>query len=185
MPQLRQNYPALRLFLREDQTENLLAQLLAGQLDVLLLAAPCDCAGAETLPVIRDEFLAAFPKGHVLAAREGVPASVLAAEQLLLLDHGHCLRDQVVAACGQGERGAAFAATSLHTLIQMVAGGLGVTLVPRLAVSAGLALGADVVLRRLEGAGAWRTLALAWRPASPRAAEFRALAPLVAAAASF
>jgi len=183
MPSLRQNYPALRLFLREDQTERLLDQLDAGQLDVLLLAEPCACAGAETLAVLRDEFCAALPKDHPLAARATVPVAALAAERFLLLEDGHCLRDQVLAVCGAGRTGD-FAATSLHTLVQMVAGGLGVTLVPRLAVAAGVTAGTDVAIRRLEGAGGWRTISLAWRIGAPRAAEYRALWPLVAAAAA-
>jgi LysR family hydrogen peroxide-inducible transcriptional activator len=183
MPALRSLYPALQLFLREDQTGRLLEQLEGGQLDVLLLAEPCACGAAETFSIFRDEFLAALPSGHPLAARESVPLAALSAEQFLLLEDGHCLRDQVLAACGaQMAREQRFAATSLHTLIQMVAGGLGVTIVPRLAVTAGITQGADVQLRRLEGAGGWRSIALAWRPASPRAAEYRALAPLIAAA---
>jgi LysR family hydrogen peroxide-inducible transcriptional activator len=181
MPELRRQFPNLRLFLREDQTERLLDQLAAGQLDALLIAEPCACGGAETLPVWRDEFLAALPKGHLLAARESVPMAALTAERLLLLEDGHCLRDQVLAACGQlAGRPAEFAATSLHTLIQMVAGGLGVTLVPRLAVNAGITAGTDVALRRLDGAGGWRSIALAWRPGAGRAEEYRALGPLIA-----
>jgi LysR family hydrogen peroxide-inducible transcriptional activator len=148
-----------------------------------VLAEPCACGNAELLTVRRDMFLAALPVGHPLGARDAVAASALAAERFLLLEDGHCLRDQVLATCGATlERNAEFAATSLHTLIQMVAGGLGVTLVPQLAVSAGLTAGAEVLLRPLEGAGGWRGIALAWRAGSPRGAEYRALAPLVAAA---
>ena len=182
MPALRRDFPSLKLYLREDQTERLLGQLEDGVLDILILAEPCVCGGAETLPLVRDEFLAALPPGHVLAARESVAAADLAAEQFLLLEDGHCLRDQVLSVCNAATRDARFAATSLHTLIQMVAGGLGVTLVPRLAVNAGLATGTGVELRRLEGAGGWRTLSLAWRHESPRAAEYRAMAPVIAAA---
>ncbi len=183
MPALREAYPGLKLFLREDQTERLLDQLEGGHLDVLVLAEPCPCGGAETLAVLRDEFLVALPKGHPLAARESVAVAALAAEPFLLLEEGHCLRDQVLNTCGAGVgRTTEFAATSLHTLIQMVAGGLGLTLVPRLAVLAGITQGADVELRRLEGPGGWRSLALAWRPNSPHAAEYRALAPLIASA---
>jgi LysR family hydrogen peroxide-inducible transcriptional activator len=185
MPALREAYPALKLFLREDQTERLLDQLEAGHLDALILAEPCACGGAETLAVLRDEFLVALPKGHPLAARESVAIAALAAEPFLLLEEGHCLRDQVLSTCGSGVgRTSEFAATSLHTLIQMVAGGLGLTLVPRLAVLAGITQGADVDLRRLEGAGGWRSIALAWRPNSPHAAEYRALAPLIVSAGS-
>ncbi len=187
MPALRSAFPRLRLWLREDLTERLLAGLEAGRLDLLLLALPH--AGAlDTAPVAEDPFLAALPRGHHLAARESVPVSALTGERLLLLEDGHCLRAHATAACGLPSGwGAAdsegFAATSLHTLVQMVAGGLGVTLLPRLAVTGGVLSGAPVEVRPLEGtATPGRSLALAWRPRSPRAAEFRALAPRVAAA---
>jgi LysR family hydrogen peroxide-inducible transcriptional activator len=184
MPALRAAFPKLQLLLREDVTDHLLERLADGRLDVLLLALPCACAGASTLGVLRDEFLATLPPGHPLAEQEAVPTAALAGERLLLLEDGHCLRDQALAACGQlGQDGAdAFAATSLHTLVQMVAGGLGVTLLPRLAVEAGVTAGAEVAIRPLAGAGAWRTLGLAWRPNSPRANEYRALGPVLAQA---
>jgi LysR family hydrogen peroxide-inducible transcriptional activator len=184
MPALRQAFPALRLFLREDTTPNLIEGLASGRLDVALLALPCACSGYETLPVVRDAFLAALPPGHPLAERVIVPAAALASEQLLLLEDGHCLRDQALSACGY-DRGDGptedFAATSLHTLVQMVAGGLGVTLLPAIAVNAGLVENTGIVLRPVSGDGAYRTLGLAWRPAAARAAEYRALAPLLAA----
>lgn len=191
MPTLRGAFPRLRLWLREDQTERLVAHLEAGRLDLLLLALPCACGEAETLPIAADPFLAALPAGHRLAARERVPVGALAAERLLLLEDGHCLREHALDACGlprgtlPSEEG--FAATSLHTLVQMVASGLGVTLVPRLAVAGGVLAGTPVEVRPLEGedgteAGPGRSLALAWRSRSPRAAEFRDLAPAIAAA---
>ena len=184
MPALRLAFPNLRLFLREDTTFNLIAGLASGRLDVALLALPCACQGYETLSVVRDGFVAALPPGHALCGRETVPAAAMASEQLLLLEDGHCLRDQALSACGY-ERGDGppddFAATSLHTLVQMVAGGLGVTLLPEIAVNAGITEHTGIVLRPVSGDGAYRMLGLAWRPASPRAAEFRALAPLLAA----
>ena len=188
MPALRAAFPKLRLLLREDLTDPLVARLSANRLDLLLLALPCACAGAETLDVARDEFLLAIPPDHRLAARERVPVSALAAERLLLLEDGHCLRDQALSACGflDGDRSGGeherFAATSLHTLAQMVAGGFGVTLLPRLAAAAGVAADAGLVLRPLAGPGAWRTLGLAWRPNAPRAADYRAMAPVLAEA---
>ena len=179
MPALRAAFPRLRLYLREDTTANLVDRLAANRLDLLLLATPCDCGGAETVPVARDAFLVALPPDHRLAGEDQVPVSALATERLLLLEDGHCLRDQALAVCGllAGERGDqdSFAATSLHTLVQMVASGLGVTLLPRLAVAAGIIEGTNLVLRPLAGAGAWRTLGLAWRPNTPRAADYRAL----------
>jgi len=190
MPVLRQAFPRLRLWLREDQTERLVAQLEAGRLDLLLLALPCACGEAETLPIVPDPFLAALPAGHHLTARDRVPVTSLAAEQVLLLEDGHCLREHALDACGLPRMVAAqdgFAATSLHTLVQMVAGGLGVTLLPKLAVDGGVLAGAGVEVRPLEPAtpsepAPGRSLALAWRPKSPRAAEFRGLAPAIAAA---
>ena len=181
MPALRAAFPLLRLYLREDTTERLLDRLAGGQLDVALLALPCDCLGAASLAVVRDPFLAALPAGHPLAALAEVPAIALANERLLLLEDGHCLREQALAACGMARRDGqdGFAATSLHTLVQMVAGGLGVTLLPKIAVDAGVADGTGLVLRPLSGAGAWRTLGFAWRPNTPRAADYRALAPVL------
>jgi LysR family hydrogen peroxide-inducible transcriptional activator len=187
MPALRAAHPRLRLWLREDVTERLVAGLEAGRLDLLILALPA--AGAmETVSLAADEFRVALPRGHHLAARDAVPVAALSGERLLLLEDGHCLRAHAEAACGlprglSGTGEDSFAATSLHTLVQMVAGGLGVTLLPRLAVDAGVLGDAPVELRRLEGSAApARMLALAWRPRSPRAAEFAALAPAVAAA---
>jgi LysR family hydrogen peroxide-inducible transcriptional activator len=179
MPALRKEFPRLRLYLREDTTANLVDRLTSNRLDLLLLATPCDCGGADTVAVARDAFLVALPPGHRLAGEEQIAVSALARERLLLLEDGHCLRDQALAVCGllAGDRGDqdGFAATSLHTLVQMVASGLGITLLPRLAVAAGITDGTGLVLRPLAGADAWRTLGLAWRPNAPRAADYRAL----------
>jgi LysR family hydrogen peroxide-inducible transcriptional activator len=186
MPALRRAYPRLRLWLREDLTERLVQGLEAGRLDLLLLALPV-AGQLETLPLGEDSFSVALPAGHRLAERDSVPVEALGGERVLLLEDGHCLRDHAQAACGlprgimpAGEDG--FAATSLHTLVQMVAGGLGVTLLPQLALDGGVLAGAPVEVRRLEGAAPGRVLALAWRPKSPRAAEFQGLGPAVAAA---
>lgn len=185
MPALRAAFPGLRLFLREDLTAPLVRGLLTNRLDVLLLGLPCDCGDADTRQVSRDEFLAALPPGHRLAAEPAVSVAALGSETLLLLEDGHCLRNQALAVCGlHAGRADAFVATSLHTLTQMVAGGLGVTLLPRLAVSAGITAGTGIVLRPLAGPGAWRTIGLAWRSGTSRAAEYRALlAPVEAACA--
>lgn len=183
MPVLRQAFPRLRLWLREDLTERLVEALEAGRLDLLLLALPCDCGTAETLPLAEDPFLAALPEGHRLGERATIPLAALGAERLLLLEDGHCMREHALAACGL--RGAAagqgFAATSLHTLVQMAAGGLGITLLPRIAVEGGVTAGAPLQVRPIEGEGG-RTIGLAWRHRSPRAAEFRALGPILARA---
>jgi len=181
MPVLRRSLPQLRFSLREDTTVRLVDRLASNRLDVLLLALPCDCGGADAAPVARDEFLVALPRGHRLAAQASIPVAALAAERLLLLEDGHCLRDQALAVCGllTGEGQDGFAATSLHTLVQMVAGGLGDTLLPRIAIAAGVAAGTAIELRPLAASGAWRTLGLVWRPNAPRASEYRALVPML------
>jgi LysR family hydrogen peroxide-inducible transcriptional activator len=179
MPVLRRAFPRLKLYLREDTTANLADRLNANRLDLLLLALPCECAGAEAMPVARDAFVVALPPSHRLAGEEQISPAALSTERLLLLEDGHCLRDQALAVCGllAGDRGGDQdgAATSLHTLVQMVASGLGITLLPRLAVAAGIVEGTGLVLRPLAGAGAWRTLGLAWRQNAPRSSDYRAL----------
>jgi LysR family hydrogen peroxide-inducible transcriptional activator len=185
MPALRTAFPNLRLFLREDTTVRLVSWLEEGRLDVALLALPCACGPSDTLAIARDEFVAALPADHPLARHDVVPTTALASERLLLLEDGHCLRDQALSACGFArgedppEPTEGFAATSLHTLVQMVAGGLGITLLPRIAVESGIADGANIALRPLSGAGAWRTLGLAWRSNAPRAGDYRALGPVL------
>lgn len=187
MPALRHAFPRLKLYLREEMTERLMLQLDAGKLDLLLLALPCDCAAAEQVAIAPDPFVLALPPGHRLLALPEVPVEALAAERVLLLEDGHCLRAQAQEACGLPRglaAGDGFAATSLHTLVQMAAGGLGLALLPRLAVDGGVLAGTALEVRPLAAGPAAppaRTLALAWRPRSPRAAEFRALAPTIAA----
>jgi LysR family hydrogen peroxide-inducible transcriptional activator len=175
MPRLRAAFPRLQLWLREDVTESLRAGLDAGRLDLLLITLPCDCGDAETVLIAEDPFMLACPPGHSTAA-------TLARERLLLLEEGHCLRDQALSACGlpAAPLSEEFAATSLHTLVQMVASGLGVAILPRLAIVGGVTAGAELDLRPLAG-GAGRRIGLVWRARSPRADEFRALVPSIAA----
>jgi len=178
MPALRAAFPLLRLYLREDTTERLLDRLAGGQLDVALLALPCDCLGAASLAVVRDPFLAALPAGHPLAALAEVPAIALANERLLLLEDGHCLREQALAACGySGALGGALRASSLPTLLNMVAAGYGTTLIPGLA--AGAAQDAGIVLRPLA-ARAGRTVRIAWRAHFSRRAAVEAVGEVIA-----
>lgn len=188
MPALRATFPRLQLYLREDMTERLMEQLDQGKLDLLLLALPCDCAAAEIEPIATDPFLLALPPDHPLARLPEVPLGALTGEAMLLLEDGHCLRAQAQEACGlpRGLSAGGFAATSLHTLVQMVAGGFGLTVLPRLAVQGGVLGGTGLVVRPLLAdmpgqVMPARTLALAWRPRSPRAAEFRSLALAIAA----
>lgn len=183
LPSLRANHPRLKLYLREDLTSRLLERLTTGDLDVLLLALPFSAAGeVETLTVGDDPFLLACPTSHDLACRESVSGADLVGCDLLLLEEGHCLRDHALSACHLPgpSRGEGLLATSLSTLVQMVANGLGVTLLPRMAVDTGILSGTDLVVRPLSDGGS-RRIGLAWRPSSPRRADFQALGAFLAA----
>ncbi|ARJ64818.1 LysR family transcriptional regulator [Magnetospirillum sp. ME-1] len=176
LPGLRRLYPDLKLILREDLTARLLERLTSGELDAAVLALPYDAPEMEMEALFTDPFVLACPPGHPLAARDSVGSADLAAADLLLLEEGHCLRDHALAACSlpAPRRGEGMLGTSLGTLVQMVATGMGVTLLPRLAVEAGILTGTDLVTRPLVGGGA-RLLGLAWRKSSARKDEFRLL----------
>lgn len=184
LPRLRRAYPSLRLYLREDQTARLLERLAGGDLDLVLLALPY-AAEVETLALFDDPFLLACPPDHPLAARQAVSGADLEDSGLLLLEEGHCLSQHALAACHlpAPARGEGMLATSLGTLVQMVANGLGVTLLPRMAVAGGVLAGTDLVTRPLADAAS-RTVGLAWRPSSPRKDEFRLLGRELMAGAS-
>ena len=190
LPALRARFPKLRLFLREDLTHRLIAGLKAGALDAALIALPYDVSGLETAHVDDDELLAAFPANHPLTAERRVSPTRMEEDDLILLEDGHCLREHALAACGleppkaHGEE-AAFAATSLPTLVQMVGSGLGVSFLPAMAVEAGLTDNAPVAVRPLAGAGdrpPSREIVVAWRAGSSRAPEGRRLAEALQAA---
>jgi LysR family hydrogen peroxide-inducible transcriptional activator len=181
LPVLRMRFPELRLFLREDLTSKLVGGLKTGALDAALIALPYALNGIETAEVGYDELLAAAPANHPLTAGAEVSPADLAKAELILLEDGHCLRDQALSACGAdaprpgGGEEAGFAATSLATLVQMVGSGLGVSLLPAMAVEAGLIDDAPVTVRPLKG-GARREVAVAWRAGSSRGADARLLA---------
>ncbi|CAA7627002.1 hydrogen peroxide-inducible genes activator [Magnetospirillum sp. SS-4] len=176
LPDLRRSYPGLKLTLREDLTARLLERLAGGGLDVALLALPFDAPDMEMVPLATDPFLLACRPDHPLAAKDAITGADLAGAELLLLEEGHCLREHALAACSLPgpRRGDGILGTSLGTLVQMVASGMGVTLVPELAVRAGLLRGTDLLTRPLLRGG-HRLLGLAWRKSSPRGAEFRLL----------
>ncbi|HEV2364359.1 MAG TPA: hydrogen peroxide-inducible genes activator [Caulobacteraceae bacterium] len=186
LPALRAEHPQLRLFLREDLTYRLIADLHDGGLDAAVIALPYDLDGVDFAVVGEDELLAAVPEGHPLCAAERVAPDRLLDDELILLEDGHCLRDQVLATCGlttrrQG-RDEPFAATSLSTLVQMVGSGLGVSFLPSMAVEAGLAQIAPVAVRPLDAERASRQIVVAWRSGSSRGSDGRLLAELFAKA---
>ena len=185
LPLLRQRFPKLSLFLREDLTHRLIAALKSGALDAALIALPYDTSGLESAHVSDDELLAALPFGHHLSHAAMVAPERLEDEELILLEDGHCLREHALAVCGLepprlGEEG--FAATSLHTLVQMVGSGLGVSLVPAMAVEAGLARGVPISVLHLSADAPQREIVTVWRKGSSRAAEGRLLAEAFAEA---
>ena len=179
LPVLRQRFPKLRLYLREDLTHRLIAALKAGALDAALIALPYDLGGLEFAHVSDDEILALMPEGHPLAAGGRVTAERLEDEELILLEDGHCLREHALAACGlDAPHGGdeSFAATSLPTLVQMVGSGLGVSLAPAMALDAGLIRGLPVAARHLDAEHPSREIAVVWRSGSSRGREGRLLA---------
>ena len=184
LPLLRQRFPKLRLFLREDLTQRLIAHLKAGRLDAALIALPFDMAGLEWAHVSDDELFAALPGDHPLAKLASTTPEELEAENLILLEDGHCLREHALSACrlnpprmASGEE--PFAATSLPTLVQMVGSGLGVTLLPDMAVKAGLAKAANVAIRPIAADHPSREIVVAWRAGSNRRAEGKLLAEVL------
>jgi LysR family transcriptional regulator, hydrogen peroxide-inducible genes activator len=178
LPSLRQVYSRLRLYLVEDLTERLIESLHRGQLDVVLLALPYDCGAVETVILFEDPFVVGLPREHLLAKEARVKPERLWREDLLLLKDGHCLRDHALAVCRLADRRLTegFEATSLPTLVQMVDNGLGTTLLPQLAVDAGLLKGTNLVTRPLLGHEAVRKIGLVWRRGTGRRNEFRLLA---------
>ena len=181
LPTLRRRYPQLQVRLHEDLTHRLLELLSHGRLDLLLVALEADLGNVSTLALATDPFVVAVPAQHRLAKRKRVTEADIAAEQVLLLDDGHCLRDQALAVChtsGASEVGD-FRASSLNTLVQMVAGGLGITLLPRLSLEVEAPQLSQIVILPFRKPEPSRTIGLVWRTTSPRAHEFQLLAKLL------
>jgi LysR family hydrogen peroxide-inducible transcriptional activator len=181
LPAVRKRFPRLELILREDQTARLLAQLAAGQIDAALLALPVP--GDFTCATIaREDFLLAAPRGaDILKKRGRLTERDLADETVLLLEDGHCLRDQALAVCSRGgaHESMEVRATSLPTLVQMVAGGMGITLLPEAAADALVQPRGPVEVVELGKPPPGRTLGLVWRTSSARLREFRLLAEVM------
>jgi LysR family hydrogen peroxide-inducible transcriptional activator len=173
LPHVRTLYPDLKLYLREDMSAQACEALARGTLDLALLALPWDCGTVASMPLFEDPFFLVFHPGDVIDPPPSIAPDAIDDSHLLLLEDGHCLKDQALAVCGRSELRADPSArgTSLVTLVQMVAGRLGQTLLPKLALDAGIIAGSGLVARPVSGAA--RTIALAWRVGSPRGPEFR------------
>ncbi len=181
MHAVHRDFPQLQLSLREDHTDRLIDALQKGDLDVLLLAIEADLGDAETIDILNDPFWLAVPTGHRFAGRKRVQVRDLERENVLLLEDGHCLRDQTLEICELASANEVddFRASSLTTLVQMVAGGLGVTLLPEMALAWECSPERNLVSIPFRGKRPSRTIGLAFRPSTLRVSEFQLLANLL------
>jgi LysR family hydrogen peroxide-inducible transcriptional activator len=181
LPRLRREWPDLKLFLREETSQAACEALHRGQLDCVLLALPFACGEVDSAPLFDDRLFVAFPRGEAPSGAN-VEVGAIDEQRLLLLEDGHCLKDHALAACNRPElrANAAMMGTSLHTLVQMVDNGLGLTFIPAMAIDAGILDGTRVDARPLSSEHGFRRIALIWRRSSPRDEEFRLLASALA-----
>jgi LysR family hydrogen peroxide-inducible transcriptional activator len=186
LPLLRREYPQLRLELRETQTKSLLAELSYGTLDAVMLALPIPNSEFETFPVFEDKFLLAVPRRDPLPETCRATTRDVSTRTLLLLEEGHCLRDQALSFCAfpESEAAAGLGATSLSTLIEMVASGHGVTLIPEIATDAEVG-DRRLKLLRFTEPQPMRTIGIACRRTSARKADFMTLREIAIAALNF
>jgi len=177
LPRLRSEWPKLKLFLREETSQAACDALHRGQLACVLLATPYACGEIDKAILFDDRLFVAFPKGEAPPGPT-VEAEAIDENRLLMLEDGHCLKDHALSACNRPElrAGAAMMGTSLHTLVQMVDNGLGLTFVPAMAIDAGILHGTDIDARPLRSERGFRQIALVWRRSSPREDEFQLLA---------
>jgi len=177
LPRLRSQWPELKLYLREETSGAACEALHRGQLDCVLLALPFGCGEVDSTPLFDDPLFVAYPHGEAPAA-PSVDAADIDESRLLLLEDGHCLKDHALSACNRPElrANAAMMGTSLHTLVQMVDNGLGLTFVPGMAIEAGILSGTAVDALPLRSECPYRSIALIWRRSSPREGEFKLLA---------
>lgn len=178
MTDLREEYPALKLHLREDVTDRLLEKLQAGELDAALIALPYETPQLTAIKLFRDEFWFVAREDDAHAKKKQILVRDIEPGSVVLLEEGHCLRDHAITACGtRGAKAKALVeATSLTTLIQMVEGGLGVTLLPELMIKAGILKGTHLIARPFATDIPARTVALVARPAGARRAGVDMLA---------
>jgi LysR family hydrogen peroxide-inducible transcriptional activator len=177
LPRLREQWPELKLYLREETSNAACEALHRGQLDCVLLALPFPCGEIDSTPLFDDPLFVAYPRGEAPAA-ESIHAAEIDENRLLLLEDGHCLKDHALSACNRPElrAHATMMGTSLHTLVQMVDNGLGLTFVPGMAIESGILSGTGVAAKRLRSEHPYRRIALIWRRSSPREGEFEMLA---------
>lgn len=175
-------YDSNKLYIREDLSPNLLTLLAKGELDVLLFALPYDIAGFEALELFPDKLVLCLPADHSLNKKQAVSLADLKSQDILLLEDGHCLRDQSLKACNMHSEDIRipYQATSLNTLVQMVVNNIGLTLLPEMAVRANITHDTDAKIREIHTRrDLSRSISLVWRKNCPRATEFRKLAEVI------
>lgn len=186
LPRLRAERPALQLYLREETSHAALDSLRHGHADCVLLALPFPCGDVEMEILFDDPLLIAFPRDDPRDPPAQISPDMIDGNRLLLLEDGHCLKDHALAACNRAElrHEATITGTSLHTLVQMVDNGLGLTLLPEMAVQGGILANTQIVTRPIRSASARREIALIWRRNSPRETDFRLMADILRTAAA-
>jgi LysR family hydrogen peroxide-inducible transcriptional activator len=180
--ELRRRHPRAEPILVEERTDRLVARVAGGALDIGLLAAPVPGGELEAHHLATDEFHLAMPEDHPLAGTGPLPTGVLAGLPMVLLEDGHCLRDQAIDVCASvgASLDGGIQGTSLSTLCQMVAAGLGVTLLPASAIDVEARPGSGLTTRPLRDPSPDRTVVLAWRPSDPRRDLYAAFADALA-----
>ncbi len=181
LPRLREEKPELKLYLREETSQAAVESLRHGKADCVLMALPFATGEVENAHLFDDHLYVAFPKDDPRDPPATVTADMIDETRLLLLEDGHCLKDHALAACNRPElrAEATMMGTSLHTLVQMVDNGLGLTLLPEMAIRGGILVNTQISSRPLASANASREIALVWRKASPREREFQMLADIL------
>lgn len=181
LPVLKARYPDLELQVRESQTAMLLEAIQERRIDLALLALPVLRPGIETLELFDDPFFLLTPRGHPLAQGRDVNMAQLTDEKVLLLEEGHCLRDQALNLCSQAGAGNVeeFGATSLATIVQLTGNGYGVTILPEMALAVETRNHGHVAVAPFAAPPPSRTIGLAWRDTSQRKADFAAFGRVV------
>lgn len=180
LPLIRRSYPDLELHVRETQTANLIAELVAGKIEVMLLALPVEHADIEMLELFQDRFILALPKLKKLSGGVRADKEMISGERLLLLEEGHCLREQALSFCSLTQVNSVntFGASSLSTIVEMVAAGYGITLLPEICLPIETR-GRPLDLVPFVEPEPYRTIGLAWRNTSPRRADYVELGRLL------
>ncbi|MBO6776349.1 MAG: hydrogen peroxide-inducible genes activator [Marinibacterium sp.] len=178
--EIRRSYPGLDLRIRETRTETLVADLLSGALDLLLLALPVDHPEVETLELLTDSFMLAAPQTGPTPTQVLSADDLLQASRILLLEEGHCFRDHALEVCEMHRRGEidTLGASSLATIVRMVANGMGVTLLPKISVDTETR-GLDLRLLDFPDPAPSRSIGLAWRKSSPRKRDFEEVGKMI------